>query len=174
MGGERSTGRSGAGTARPSRRPCPYANAGSFPFADFHAQLGKQRLDVPPRYVRADGMAEDQGECSSMFALTSSVRRGRCGSWSGRPCGPDRAPDRRDVPQAGCTRRRSSRPSSRASRTHRRADPATSCAGGIVCSRPLARFRPRDATLPHAQRPKASGSSAQPRRARMPELNGSP
>ena len=46
----------------------PYANAGPFPLADFRAQLGKQRLDVPPRYVRADGMAEYQGECSSMLA----------------------------------------------------------------------------------------------------------
>ena len=47
----------------------PHANAGSLPLADFRAQLGKQRLDVPPRYVRADGMAEYQGKCSSMLAL---------------------------------------------------------------------------------------------------------
>ena len=46
----------------------PHANSGSLTFADLGAQLGKQRLDVPPRYVRADGMAEYQGECSSMPA----------------------------------------------------------------------------------------------------------
>ncbi len=42
----------------------PHADAGTFPLADVRPQLGKQRLDVPPRDVGADRMAEDSFERS--------------------------------------------------------------------------------------------------------------